>query len=248
MYRDNLRSHCTSYSLCAFFRFNILYDLETCTHMMLPDATLCYSGPVDCPNFPTMMSRGFGGIHWLNAFAVTIPGAVAFVSRPFDPIACMNFIVFLMVSIVIVVAYAVRKVHVLPRPNYCLLWLRWGREAWLYLRLSTFTAEILSVFISLCLLFCVYVCMCVFVCLCVRMYVCLCMCVCVFLCVYVCICVCVCLYVFVCVCMYMCVCVCMYVCMYVCVYVCMYICMYVCMYVCLYVWMYVCVYVCMCVS
>ena len=69
-----------------------------------------YSGPIDCPTFSTMTSRGIGGLQWLNAFVVNIPGVAAFFMDPFDAIAMMNLFIYLTVSIVIfVVVCAVGK-------------------------------------------------------------------------------------------------------------------------------------------
>ena len=106
----------------------------------------------------------------------------------------------------------------------------------------TWTMEIGTLVIRVCMSVCLYVCMsvCLYVCMSVCLYVCM------SVCLYVSMSVClyVCTYVRMYVCTYVRMYVCTYVRMYVCTYVRMYVCTYVRMYVCTYVRMYVCTYVC----
>ena len=95
---------------------------------MLPIAMLCYSGPIDCPTFPTTTSRVNGGAQWLNAFAVTIPGLTAIWVQPFDAVAMMDFIIFLIVSTITFVFVCAVAKYSCPSFGFSFLRIRWDVE------------------------------------------------------------------------------------------------------------------------
>ena len=150
-------------SVSVFCISKCLTNIHNATPSML-----CYSGPIDCPTFPTTTSRGIAGAQWLNAFVVTIPGLTAYWVESFDPIAMVNFIIFLIVSIVIfVVVCAVGKYS-------------WGggRTTFAHqLRLNRTIISLPHIFICVCVCVCVCECVCVCVRACVCVGVCVCVCV-----------------------------------------------------------------------
>ena len=98
--RTRTRQLYAHYKICCAcfpFQYYVLFNVLL-TYIMLPMATLCFPGPIDCPTVPTTTSRVLGGAQCLNAFAVIIPGWTTILLESFDPIATMDFIIFLIVS------------------------------------------------------------------------------------------------------------------------------------------------------